>query len=104
MIQVRQPRNSEARAKARAEEATARLLELGLRPTDTIRFPRSVGVSAKVEGRPLDVSGDGSVSCAAGGKLRAIRPEVIEVKMTGPRGGTQWVSLVPEKEEGCPRS
>lgn len=99
MIQVRQSKAASEAARAKAQaEATERLLALGLRPDDTIRFPRQQTRGSKVSGRPLDVAADGSVSCSAGGKLRAIRPEFIEVKMRGPRDGVQWVPLIPREE------
>lgn len=102
MVQVRTPKPTEAEVAAREAATVARLLELGLRPTDTIRFEkyrrRDQVNSSWIEGRPLDIGADGSVTCAAGGLLRAIRPERIEVKMRGPRGGIQWVPLTEPQE------
>ena len=97
MIHVRQTTITAAQAEATRAVAVAQLLELGLRPDDTIRFARTAGTGSKVEGRPLDVAVDGSVTCFAGGKMRAIAQEMIEVKTVGPRGGTRWVPLVPEE-------
>lgn len=78
-------------------EAAARLWSTHkLKPTDEVRFPAHPGKTTKIEGRPLDVATDGSISCTAGGRLRAVLPERIEVKMRGPRGGIQWVPLIPE--------
>jgi hypothetical protein len=67
-----------------------------LKPTDAIRFRKSPGSSTWVEGKPLDVAADGSITCSAGGRIRAVLPERLEVKITGPRGGTQWVPLIPD--------
>jgi hypothetical protein len=69
------------------------LLDLGLTTEDEIRFLKGPGSTSKVEGRPMSVNHDGSIACVSGGRLRSIRPEVIEVKKMGPRGGTKWVRL-----------
>ena len=75
--------------------AEDRLDELRLATTDAIRFPRHPARTTRVDGRPLDVALDGSISCfELGGRLRAIRAEFIEVKRRGPRGGTRWDPLV----------
>jgi hypothetical protein len=81
-------------------EATALLWSTHmLKPTDAVRFPKAPGTRTKIEGRPLAVASDGSITCSAAGKLRAIRPEQIEVKMQGPRGGTQWAPLIPDTDK-----
>jgi len=104
MVQVRQAKAATpAEMREREAAAVERLLELGLRPSDTIRFekprrPSQVHASWQ-EGRPLDIGADGSVSCIAGGLLRAIRPEKVQVKMRGPRGGVQWLPLIEPEEE-----
>ena len=68
----------------------AELLELGLRPGMTVRFRRRVGGrwhEATVEGRERD----GSVAVRdPDGRSRAIRPDALEVKETGPRGAAVW--------------
>lgn len=88
----------DAKAKERRESDAQSLYDTyGVTPEDTIRFPKSSSNSAKVTGKALSLCADGSVSCSAGGKLRAIAPEKIEVKMRGPRGGVQWVLIVPER-------
>ena len=86
----------DAKAKERREtEAQALYDTYQLRPDDVIRFPKSPGNSAKIEGKPLSVGTDGSITCSAGGRLRAVLPEKIEVKTIGPRGGRVWAPLVP---------
>lgn len=99
MVTVRNARGlTPEQAQAERDAAAKRMIVLGLRPDDTIRFPRTAGVSTTVEGHPIDIAPDGSVTCLAGGKFRAILPEKIEVRMRGPRGGIQWVPLVPQEE------
>ncbi len=96
-IQLKGQSAWEAQAKAQREAEAKDLYDRHkLRSDDTIRF-RQTGRTSWVEGRPLGVAGDGSITCSAGGKLRAILPERIEVKMPGPRGGTNWVPLIPEE-------
>lgn len=86
----------DAKAKERREAEEKALYDLYcITPEDVVRFPKSSVNTAKVQGKPLSVGSDGSITCAAGGKLRSIMPEKIEVKMKGPRGGTQWVPLAP---------
>jgi hypothetical protein len=88
----------DAKAKERRESDAQTLYETySITSDDTIRFPKAPGSTAKVTGKALSVGADGSVTCSAGGRLRAIVPEKIEVKMRGPRGGVNWVPLVPEK-------
>ncbi len=83
-----------AKAEKRREAETNELYETyQLKPDDVVRFPKSSTNSAKVQGKPMYVSADGSITCSAGGKMRSILPEKIEVKTKGPRGGTVWVSL-----------
>lgn len=90
----------DAAAKA-SREADAKALydEHKLRPDDVIRFPKAPGSTSKVQGKPLSVAPDGSITCSAGGKIRAVLPERIEVQTRGPRGGLVWTPLVPGKED-----
>lgn len=87
--------------KAKAQrEATAQALydATKLRPDDTVRFPKMHG-HHRIEGRPISVNADGSLNVNASGKIRSVLLERIEVKMRGPRGGVQWVPLIP-KDDG----
>lgn len=85
----------DAKAKERRESDTQTLLDTyGLTPDDVIRFPKAPGSTAKTTAKPLSVGADGSVTCSAGGRLRAIAAEKIEVKGRGPRGGTTWTPLI----------
>lgn len=99
-VQIKGQSTWDAAAKASREaEVKALYDEHKLRPDDTVRFPRHPGSTAKVQGKPLSISADGSISCVAGGKLRAVLPERIEVKTRGPRGGIVWVPLIPDAGE-----
>jgi hypothetical protein len=77
------------------------LLEVGLRPGDRVRFRRTDGGSwqeAKVERRERD----GSIGVRDGrGAARSIPLERLEVRTTGPRGGTVWepVTVRVERDE-----
>ena len=87
----------DAKSKADREAAIKALYDAHmLRPDDTVRFPRHHNTTAKIEGKPIGIATDGSITCSAGGRLRAVLPEKLEVKMTGPRGGTTWERLIPE--------
>ena len=70
------------------------LLELGLRPGMTVRFRRRVGGrwhEGTVEARERD----GSVGVRdTDGRSRALRPDALEVKETGPRGAVVWRPVV----------
>ncbi len=69
------------------------LVELGLRAGDRVRFRRSDGGAwkeAKVERRERD----GSVGIRdERGAARAIPPDRLQVRTTGPRGGSVWEPL-----------
>ena len=66
------------------------LVELGLAKGMTVRFRRRVGGrwhEGVVEGRERD----GSVSIRdSDGRSRALRPDALEVKESGPRGAVRW--------------
>lgn len=97
-VQLRGQSGWEAQAKASRERQAAELYEkYKLRPDDEVRFPRLGRTGSKVTGHPLGVAADGSVTCSAAGRVRAIVPEVIQVKMRGPRGGIVWEPLIPEE-------
>jgi len=83
---------------AREAEAQALYEATMLRSDDTVRFPKMAGLSTYLTGKPLSVNADGSINVWVG-KVRAIRPEAIEVKMQGPRGGFNWEPLVPKDGE-----
>ncbi len=78
--------------------AESALLELGLRPGDTVRFRRREGGAwheARVERRERD----GSVGVRDGrGAARAIPVERLEVRGTGPRGGIVWEPVADRAE------
>lgn len=96
-VQLKGQSTWDAAAKAQREAETKALYdEHKLRPDDEIRFPKHPGSSSWVQGRPLSVAPDGSITCSAGGKLRAVLPERIQVKVKGPRGGVKWEDLVPK--------
>jgi len=83
---------------AREAEAQALYDTHKLRTDDTVRFPKMPGLSTWIIGLPKSVNTDGSINVWCG-KVRAIRPEAIEVKMQGPRGGFNWEPLVPKAGE-----
>ena len=70
--------------------AESALLEVGLRPGDRVRFRRTEGGAwheATVEKRERD----GSVGVRdQRGAARAITVDRLQVRATGPRGGTVW--------------
>ena len=70
--------------------ADSALLEVGLRPGDRVRYRRREGGSweeAKVERRERD----GSVGVRdTKGAARAIPIDRLELRTTGPRGGSVW--------------
>ena len=97
-VQLKGQSSWDAKAQAAREAQTADLYErYKRRPDDVVRFARTPGRTATIDGHPLYVGTDGSITCSAGGKLRAIRPENIEVKLRGPRGGVVWAPLIPEE-------
>lgn len=99
-VQVNSKAAIERASKARRETEVADLYETyGLHQSDTVRFPNKPGSSTKVEGKPLYISPDGSLTCSAKGRLRAVRPERVEVKGVGPRGGIVWKPLVANADE-----
>ncbi len=96
-VQLRGQSTWTEKAKAdRAEQEQALYDEHKLRTDDTIRFPRHPGSSAWAEGKPIGLAADGSITCLADGKFRAVLPQRLEVKMT--RGGSQWVPLIPQED------
>lgn len=96
-VQLKGQTTWDAKAKERrADDAQVLYDTYSITPDDVIRFPKSAANSAWVQGKALSVGLDGSVTCSGGGRLRSITPEKIEVKMRGPRGGVNWVALVPE--------
>ena len=70
--------------------AESALLAVGLRPGDRVRFRRAEGGSwkqARVERRERD----GSIGVRdERGAARAIPIDRLQVRTTGPRGGTAW--------------
>lgn len=97
-VQLKGQTTWDAKAKERREDDVQVLYDTySITPDDVVRFPKSPTNSAWVQAKPLSVGTDGSLTCVAGGRLRAIAVEKIEVKVRGPRGGVNWVPLVPEK-------
>ncbi len=81
------------KAKAAREAEAQELYDITtLRTDDTVRFT-VVGKVRPIEGKPMSINPDGSINVWVG-RVRAVRQEVIEVKMVGPRGGIIWVPLV----------
>jgi hypothetical protein len=69
------------------------LAELGLRRGDPVRFRRQATERWK-EAVVTQRERDGSLGLRDGkGAARAIAIDLIEVRIAGPRGGTQWVPL-----------
>lgn len=78
--------------------AESALLAVGLRPGDRVRFRRTDGGSwheAKVERRERD----GSIGVRdSRGAARSISLERLQVRTTGPRGGTVWEPVTDRVE------
>jgi hypothetical protein len=69
--------------------------DVGLRPGDTVRFRRSAARRWQ-EGTVSRREPDGSVGLRdAEGRSRALRPERLELRTSGPRGGVRWVPVAP---------
>jgi hypothetical protein len=72
------------------EDDRAGLVALGLAAGDRVRWRRSTG-GRWVEGRVIARERDGSVGVRdADGASRALRPDRLEVRDRGPRGGVVW--------------
>ena len=70
------------------------LLELGLTEGMTVRFRRRAG-GRWHEGTVVGRERDGSVAVRDGdGRSRALRPDALEVKESGPRGAVRWQPVV----------
>jgi len=68
--------------------------EVGLSQGDTVRFRRSAARRWR-EGTVSRREPDGSVGVRdAEGRSRALRPELLELRTAGPRGGVRWVPVV----------
>lgn len=68
----------------------AALLAVGLRVGDRVRWQRTAGGSWQ-EGRVERRERDGSIGVRDGrGAARALPLDRLEVRATGPRGGTVW--------------
>lgn len=78
--------------------AESALLAVGLRQGDWVRFRRTEGGAwheAKVERRERD----GSIGVRDGrGAARSIPLERLQVRTTGPRGGTVWEAVAARVE------
>lgn len=98
MIKVRGRARDPNEVLAEAAERAQRIGRLGLRPTDEVRFRKTGRRSSWLLAIPHDINSDGSVACFSGGQFRSIRPERLEVKRRGPRGGTHWVPLTTPEE------
>jgi hypothetical protein len=71
------------------------LEEVGLNRGDVVRFRRSAGKRWH-EGTVSRREHDGSVGVRdVDGRSRALLPEVLEVRVAGPRGGVRWVPVRP---------
>ena len=71
------------------------LEEVGLNRGDVVRFRRSAGKRWH-EGTVSRREDDGSVGVRdVDGRSRALRPEVLEVRVAGPRGGVRWMPVRP---------
>lgn len=69
------------------------LEELGLRPGEKVRFRRQPDERWR-EGTAVARERDGSIGIRDGkGASRAIPIELVEVRMTGPRGAARWEPL-----------
>ena len=70
--------------------------DVGLSQGDTVRFRRSAARRWQ-EGTVSRREPDGSVGLRdADGRSRALRPELLELRTAGPRGGVRWVPVVSE--------
>ena len=70
--------------------------DVGLSPGDTVRFRRSAARRWQ-EGTVSRREPDGSVGLRdADGRSRALRPELLELRTAGPRGGVRWEPVVSE--------
>jgi hypothetical protein len=66
---------------------------VGLVRGDVVRFRRAAGCRWR-EGTVSRREGDGSVGVRdAEGRSRALRPDVLQVRTAGPRGGVRWVPV-----------
>ena len=73
-----------------AAVTASELLEVGLRVGDRVRWRRQDGGAWK-EGVVERRERDGSIGVRDGrGAARALTLELLEVRTTGPRGGTVW--------------
>lgn len=69
------------------------LVDLGLRPKEAVRFRRRADERWKLA-TVVRVERDGSVGLRdMKGAMAAIAVDGIEVRVTGPRGGTAWEPL-----------
>lgn len=69
----------------------ADLTDYGLEPGDTVRFRPPLRPTGNWhEGNVRSINKDGSVEIGTPTGIRAIMPDRLEVKRTGPRGGRQW--------------
>ena len=72
------------------------LADFGLTREDEIRFQKKKG-GAWHYGHPHGMNKDGSITVGTREKgMRALMPEHLQVKRTGPRGGTVWQAVGPE--------
>jgi hypothetical protein len=70
------------------------LEDLRLRPGEVVRY-RPVGGGRWREAKAHGRGADGSVTVVdPNGALRSLRPEVVEVRATGPRGAAGWEPLL----------
>jgi hypothetical protein len=89
------PKRSEREPAALTESA---LLEVGLRVGDRVRWHRTAG-GAWQEGTVERRERDGSIGVRDGrGAARALPLDRLEVKATGPRGGTVWEPVARRAE------
>lgn len=68
----------------------------GLDEDEEVRFPRP-GRSRPDTGKVMGLNKDGSILCMCDRTkfARSIRPEELERKVVGPRGGVSWEPVVP---------
>jgi hypothetical protein len=85
-----------AKIKAQIEESTEVLEAFGLEKGDTVRF-RLTNTQRWTECHVIGENADGSLHLGdiKRRQSRSIKPEKIEKKTHGPRGGVLWVPLVP---------